>query len=93
MPQTHLTVPRNPQHVKTENPKGDHLSRAVQMSGMSQFMHSDYQTRQCGVPRDQGMSADQSEQGCPYNVHTQLCSSWGCTLAVGARPHCGSDCK
>lgn len=80
---------------KLKNPKGDHLSWAVHMSGMSQFVHSKYQTT-CAVLveiRDAQMSNDQSERRCPCNVHTQLWPSWGCSWAEGARPVCGSTCK
>lgn len=80
---------------KLKNPKGDHLSWAVHMSGMSQFVHPKYQTTRAVLVeiRDAQMSNDQSERSCPHNVHIQLWPSWGCSWAEGARPLCGSTCK
>lgn len=64
--------------------------RAFCRFGMSQFVHSEYQTRWVVLLEIKAalMSGDQSEQDWSYKVHTQLCLPRGSTLAAGARPQC-----
>lgn len=70
----HISVPGRPEHVKAENPKGDRLSQAVHVSGMSQFVNTEYQTRWVVLLeiRASCMSVDQSKKGCLCNFHTQM---------------------